>query len=102
MRPGFKAVGLLEELLRGDDSGHCVGPAGVERDVGDGLDELVDGGPLSIALFMWNAICSVRLEGDERGDGDEAAVPLGQPRPLPDVSEDHIIGERRSSARNRR
>ncbi len=33
------------------------------------------------------------MERDERGDGDQAAVTLGQPRAFPDVAKEYLVGQ---------
>lgn len=85
---------LLEELPGRRHGGHGTGPAGVEGQVGDRLDQLVDGQavvdrPLHVAGHLVGAV-----EGDQGGNGDEAAVPFGKPGPFPDVPEKEIAGER--------
>jgi len=54
--------------------------------------------PFSIARPRWKAELLGAVLGDERGDGDEAAIALGQLAALPDVAEEDLgveLGELR-------
>jgi hypothetical protein len=90
-RLGF---GSAEDLPSDRDSGHGLGPAGIERQVSDGFEKLGFGdsvleGPAEVVRQLVGI-----PTGDQGGDGDEAAVPGGEFRPVPNVLEEHVVGER--------
>src|SRR5438309_6017602 len=85
---------LLREQLFGARCGrHRARPPGVEREVGDELDELF----LRHAVLDRSGEVEVHLlclaGRDERRAGDQAAVALRELRPLPDVAEQHLLGD---------
>jgi hypothetical protein len=49
--------------------------------------------PFSRARPRWYGNWSVFPPGDQGGHGDEAAVPGGEFGPVPDVLEQHVVGE---------
>src|SRR5215475_4613161 len=73
-----------ERLPDPGDRRHRAGPADVERQVRDHLDELVLGDPVLDRAREVKAHLLGLAGRDERRAGDEAAVALGQLRPLPD------------------
>src|SRR3954447_1309241 len=68
----------LELVLGHRHHGHGLGPASVEGEVGDGLDELL----LGDAVLLGEGEVKVQLldvaAGDEGGAGDEAPVAFGK------------------------
>src|SRR3954467_3313680 len=91
MQPSYAALG--ENLLRDQRGGAGIGPAAIEREVRDQLDQLfllhavVERAPDMPANLVGPA------ERDERRDGDEAAVALDEPRALPHIAEYDFLGE---------
>src|SRR5439155_7981048 len=82
-----------EQLLHLRGSGHRVRPAGVEREVRDELDDLLLGHAVLDGAREMEAHLLGLAGGDERRAGDEAPVALRELRPLPDVSEQHLVGD---------
>src|SRR5215471_19470625 len=84
---------LRQQRLRARDRRYRARPTDVEREVGDGLDELL----LGDAVFDRLREVELHLLGlagrDESGAGDEASVPLRELRPLPDVAEQDAVGD---------
>src|ERR1700675_3792649 len=69
---------LVEDVFREEEGGHGGGPAGVEGQVGHEFDEFVLGdavveGELEVEGELLGAV-----ESDQGGDGDEAAIALGE------------------------
>src|ERR671916_582738 len=89
-RLGF---GSAEDLPSDRDSGHGLGPAGIERQVSDGFEKLGFGD----SVLKGSAEVVRQLVGiptsDQGGERDQAAVPGGEFRPVPDVLEEHVVGE---------
>src|SRR4051812_6519288 len=83
-----------ERLLGGRDGGHRPRPAGVERQVGDGLDDLGLGEPVLLTELQVEGQLLGVAPGDQRRDRDEAAVAWGQLGALPHVAEQDVVGER--------
>src|SRR4029079_7634952 len=84
-------MGSLKLILGDDDRTHRRWPAGVEGEVCDGFDQFVLGEtvvdrPTEVTGDLLGAV-----ERDESGDGDQAAVALGQAGPFPDVAEQHVV-----------
>src|SRR4051812_14600487 len=82
----------LELVLGHRHRGHGFGPAGVEGEVGDGLDELF----LGDAVLLGEGQVEVQLldiaAGDEGSDGGQAPVALGEPGAFPDLVEEDLVG----------
>jgi hypothetical protein len=87
----FSLLVACEELLGDAHRGHAFGPAGVERDVGDGFDELLLGHAVLNGLAEVEAELFGVAAGGEHGHGDEAAVTGGKLGPVPDVLGEHIV-----------
>src|SRR4051794_7062086 len=83
-----------KRLLGGRDGGHRPRPAGVERQVGDGLDDLGLGEPVLLTELQVEGQLLGVAPGDQRRDRDEAAVAWGQLGALPHVAEQDVVGER--------
>src|SRR6185437_14091586 len=85
--PRCAGVGVGGNRLELRQGGHSGRPAGVEGQVGEGLDEFV----LGEAVGQGPAQVTGELVGPVRcgqdGDGDQAAVAGGQAGTLPDVPE---------------
>jgi hypothetical protein len=71
-----------EDLLGDRDRGERLGPAGVEREVRDRLDEFVLGGAAVLGVLQVEVELFGVPAGDERGDGDQAAVARRELRAL--------------------
>src|ERR1700753_2188351 len=85
---------VAEDGLGDGDGGHRARPAGVEREVDDDLFELLVGqavltGAREVSTELFGAAI-----GDQRRDGDQAAVARGQFGAFPDVTEQGVVGER--------
>src|SRR6266567_57028 len=82
-----------EDALSGGHRGHGLGPAGVEGQVGDGLDQL----GLGVAVLPGQTQVIHKLvgvpRGGQRGDGDQAALLQREARAGPDLPEQHVVGE---------
>src|SRR3954466_458613 len=88
------SVALATEDAPGDGHrGHGLRPAGVEGEMGDGFDELV----FAVAVLLGEVEVVHELvgvaEGGERGDGHETALLGRQLGALPDLAEQHVVGE---------
>src|SRR3954471_15231942 len=90
---GWRRDSGREDLLGDGDGGHGLGPAGVEGQVGDGLDEL----GLGHAVVAGAAEVEAQLVGvtacHQHGDSDEAAVAGGELGAVPDVLEQDVVGD---------
>ena len=60
--------------------------------MGDDFDDLVLGHAIAEGALEMAAQLLGAVERDERGDGDEAAVALGEARALPDIAEEDLFG----------
>src|SRR6266446_330318 len=84
---------LLEYFFGYGDRGHRAGPAGVKRQVGNGLDQLV----LRHAVLAREGQVGPKLVGsvhrDESADGNQAAIPRGQSRTRPHIPKQHVVSE---------
>src|SRR4051812_41060395 len=83
-----------ERLLGGRDGAHRTRPAGVERQMGDRLDDLGLGEPVLPTEPQVEGQLLGVAPGDQRRDRDEAAVARGQLAALPHVAEQDVVGER--------
>jgi len=85
---------VVEGLLGDSDGGHRFGPARVEREVDDRFLEL----GLGEAVLLRDAEVGSQLlsiaAGDQRGDGDQAAVPRRELGAFSDITEENVVGER--------
>ena len=61
--------------------------------MGDRFGELVVGEPVVQGPAQVPGQLGVAAQGDQGGDGDQAAVAGRQLRPLPYVGEQHVVGE---------
>jgi hypothetical protein len=76
-----------KDLFGDCHGGHCLGPAGVEGEVGDGLDQLGLGRPVVFGQSeVEDELVGVAV-GDEGRDGDEAAVAGREVGAFPYVAE---------------
>src|SRR5687767_4238691 len=78
MDPRFLArlrSGSAEDLLRNRDSSHGFWPAGVEGQVGDGLEEFGFGDPILQGSTQVEPELVGGTAGDQGGYGEKAAVP---------------------------
>src|SRR4051812_40632696 len=87
-------VGVLGEHALGNGCcGHGLGPAGVEGEVDDGLDQL----GLAQAVLLGQAQVADELlsaaGGHKRGDRDQGPVTASELGTRPDVTEQNIVGE---------
>ncbi len=89
------STSLLLEHLTGDRYRRDrVGPAGVEGKLRDCLHKLGLGhAVLPRQCKDATAADQDGSKSDQRAHGNEAAVTLGQSRPLPDVAEQHVVRE---------
>ena len=85
---------VVEDLLGDSDGGHRFGPARVEREVDDRFLEL----GLGEAVLLRDADVGSQFlsiaAGDQRGDGDQAAVPRRELGAFSDITEENVVGER--------
>src|SRR5689334_8505319 len=63
--------------------------------MGDQLDDLLGLDPVVERAVQVAAQLVRPAKRRQRGDSDEAAIAPGELRPLPDVAEDHLVGELR-------
>ncbi len=61
--------------------------------MGDELDDLVLGDAIQERALEMAAELLAAIEGDEGRDRDQTAVALGEAGPLPDIAEQHLLGE---------
>src|SRR6266545_4534096 len=84
---------LLEYFFGYGDRGHRAWPTGVERQVRNGLDQLV----LRHAVLAREGQVGPKLVGsvhrDESADGNQAAIPRGQSRTRPHIPKQHVVSE---------
>ena len=80
---------------------HGRRPARVEGQVGDDLADLLAGDAVGERALEVPGELVAPVHGDQRGDGDEAAVALGQPGPLPDVAVHDLLGQLDQLGRDR-
>ena len=82
-----------EDLLGDGHRGHGLGPAGVEREVGDGFDQFGFGVPVAAGeVEVEHELIGVAERG-EGGDGDQAAFLGGQFGTVPHLAEQDVVGE---------
>ena len=91
---------LLEDLAGDRDRRDGVRPAGIEGELRDRLDELDLGHAVLPRQCEMGAKLVGTVQRDQGADGDEAAIALGETRPLPDVAEQHVVGEFRHLRRD--
>src|SRR4051794_19513564 len=77
-----------EDLLGDGDRGEGLRPACIEGQVRDELDELLLGDAVVLRVLQMEGQLLGVAPGQQRGDGDEAAVALRQLRALPDLAEE--------------
>src|SRR3954468_7953789 len=89
---GAGVVGSVaaEDLLGHGHRGEGLRPAGVEGQVGDGLDQLFLGGAVVLGELQVEGELLGVAAGEQCGDGDQAAVARRQLRSLPRVAEEHV------------
>src|SRR4051794_23920605 len=89
---GAGVVGSVapEDLLGDGHRGEGLRPAGVEREVGDRLDQLLLGRAVVLRVLQVEGQLLGVAAGEQRGDGDQAAVPRGELRAFPDLAEEHV------------
>jgi hypothetical protein len=76
-KPGTAPLVGVLELTPGDgDSRHGGRPPGVKGDVGDGLGDLLDRQAVGHSPPQMGRQLVVAIQGHQRGDGDQAAVPF--------------------------
>src|SRR2546425_116392 len=84
---------LLEYFFGYRDRGHRAWPAGVERQVRNGFDQLV----LRHAVLVREGQVGPKLVGsvhrDESADSNKAAIPRGQSRTRPHIPKQHVVSE---------
>src|SRR5262249_60784269 len=90
---GLSGFPPVEDAAGDRPGGHGGGPAGVEGEVGDDLADLLARDAVVQRAFEMPRQLVGAVHGDERRDGDEAPVALGESRPLPDVAEEHLLAE---------
>jgi hypothetical protein len=61
--------------------------------MGDELDDLVLGDAVLEGALEMAAQLLAAIERDQRRDGDQAAVALLEVGPLPDIAEQHLLGQ---------
>ena len=76
----------VEDLAGDPARRHRGRPAGVEREVRDDLADLFLGDTVTERSLEVPGQLIYPIERDQRGDGDQAAIALGETRPLPDVT----------------
>ena len=79
MNPTFMTWPSVEDLARDAAGRHRGGPAGVERQVGDDLADLVARHAVGQRTLDVAGELVTAVHGDQRGHGDEAAIALGSP-----------------------
>src|SRR5215470_14500809 len=84
---------MLEHFFREERRRHGGGPARVKREVGDQLNDLVSGDPVMERAPEMTPQLLAAIERHQRRNGDEAAVTLGESRPFPDITEEHLLRE---------
>src|SRR6266567_1254219 len=87
-----------EDLLGDGHRGHRLRPAGIEGQVGDGLDELLLGGAVVLGVLQMEGELLGVAAGSQRRDGDQTAVAWRQLRALPRLTEQDVVGEAQSGA----
>src|SRR5690606_33488736 len=83
---------LREDLCRDLRAVHSRGPATVERNVGDDLDDLFLAQPVVDAAVDVRAQLLRPVECRVHGNRRDAAFALGQTGALPDVAEEPVLG----------
>src|SRR3954465_764262 len=83
----------FEQLLRFRPRRHRVRPAGIEGEVGDELDEFLLGHAVLDGAGEVEAHLLGLARGNERRAGDQAPVAFRELRALPDVAEQHLLGD---------
>jgi hypothetical protein len=89
---------LIESVFGDGHGGHGFGPSGVEREVGDGFDELLLGGAVVLRAAEVVGQLFGASAGEEAGDGDEAALLRGEFWASPALTEEDVVGEVWTSA----
>src|SRR4051794_6640817 len=89
MRSG---IGVGEDAVEDADGGAGGRPAGIESEMGDQLDQLVAGDAVVERPLQVEGQLVDSVERDEARNGDQAAVARREAGPLPDVSEQHLVG----------
>jgi hypothetical protein len=87
------SVLLLEDFPGNGDCSDGVGPAGIERQVSDGLNQLFLRQTILARADEVRSQLVGSVHCDERADGGKAAIAFGKLRTLPDVTKEHVVGQ---------